>query len=162
MTRNKGIRTYINTMKRRDFIRNATAMAAVPALPVGALGATPVSAALLARAEHMAGLWVHTSANMMKQAFGLDDAASKALFKSMIENQIVAAPNSFGVAKAVVPCYENPAFVAKVNSLVQKARPISTAPIQDNALDLEDLDEKVAQLIEDHIEDAEHMQEDPS
>jgi len=137
-------------------------MAALPALPVGAFGSTPASAALLARAEHMAGLWVHTSANMMKQAFGLDDAASKALFKSMIDNQIINAPNSFGVAKAVVPCYENPAFVAKVNSLVQKARPVSTAPLQDKTLDLEKLDEKVADLIEEHIEDTDDMQEDPS
>lgn len=122
MTRNKDFNPHINTMKRREFIRNASAMAALPALPSVGVGAPQVPAALIAKAEHMAGLWVHTSANMMKNAFGLDQSTATALFNALLEKQIVTAPNCFGVAKAVVPCYENPMFAAKVDGLLRQAK----------------------------------------
>lgn len=134
-------------MKRRDFIRNATALAAIPAVPASVF-ATPVSAALVARAEHMAGLWVHTSASMMKNAFGLDDSSAKALFKTLMDKNIVANPNAFGVAKAVVPCYENPIFAAKVQSLASKARPVASTNMPETKLDLEKIKDTIESLSE--------------
>jgi hypothetical protein len=136
-------------MKRREFIRNVSAMAAIPALPVGAINAPPVSAALIAKAEHMAGLWVHTSANMMKNAFGLDQTTANSLFNALLDKQIVAAPNAFGVSKAVMPCYENPLFAAKVDSLLQKARPAPQAVQKPTAEKLKNIVKKVDQLLED-------------
>jgi hypothetical protein len=132
-------------MKRRTFIKSATTMASSAILPTSVFGAAPLSPTLVARAEHMAGLWVETSAQMMKKAFSLDSQTAHALFQTLINRNVVSTPNVYGVARAVLPCYDNPVFAAKVNRLMAKANPNTPISTQASHRELKNMTQRMKQ-----------------
>lgn len=126
-------------------------MATLPALPSQAFAGVSLSNALLSRAEHMTGLWVHTSATMMKNAFGLDDHTAQALFQKLRDKNVISAPNKMGVARAVLPYYDNPVFAAKVQRLLTKAASNPSLSPKESHQEFEQVAQKLKQNVERHI-----------
>lgn len=126
-------------------------MATLPVMPSQAFAGASISNALLARAEYMAGLWVHTSATMMKNAFGLDDRTAQALFQQLREKNVISSPNKMGVARAVLPYYDNPVFAAKVNRLLTKTASNHSFSPKASHQELKQIAQKLKQDVERQI-----------
>lgn len=115
-------------MKRRNFLKNAAALATLPALPVGTSATPlPVPAEAYAKAVHWAGLWVHTTAATYQNALGVDYPTATAVFKRLQADGILGLSDGIGVAKAVTPYYEIPQVAARLKKAMAKPVP-STAP----------------------------------
>ena len=106
-------------MNRRTFTQALLAMFAAPALPAR-LASAGISTELYAKAEYYSGLWVDTSPTMMSKAFSIDPDLAHRLFDQLRMNNVLGTPNSFGVAKAIVPYYDMPQHAARVNALINR------------------------------------------
>lgn len=135
-------------MKRREFIASVGAVAAVPMIPKAALAGTGIAPAVLARGEHLASLWVHSSATMFKNALQLDAKTATSLFDALTKQGVLGQANRFGVARVVVPYYETPAFLLRQRLAATKARiatSTSKSPNTDFAEKIETIGERILQ-----------------
>lgn len=108
-------------MKRRNFLKNATAFASAPLLPLKlAASPLPVSPEQYAKAVHWAGLWVHSTAATYKNMLGVDLSVGEAVFQRLQNDGIVGAVDASGIARAVVPHYELPEVAARLKKTMAK------------------------------------------
>jgi len=68
------------------------------------------------------GLWGHNSAAMLKYRFGLDEAAAQNLFQTLIERQVIGAPDAMGMSKVLISTQRNPFLAHKMADVMEKSR----------------------------------------
>lgn len=96
-------------MKRRTFLTNLAATAALPLVPFKALAAAAPTAA--AASMEQPYLWasfitrVHNNASpsMLQRLLKLDEGMAKQVYSELIKNNVVTSPNAYGISKAVNP-----------------------------------------------------------
>ncbi len=96
-------------MKRRTFLTNLAATAALPLVPMKALAAaTPGAAAASIEQPY---LWasfitrVHNNASpsMLQRLLKLDEGVAKQVYAELVKNNVVTTPNAYGISRAVNP-----------------------------------------------------------
>ncbi|MEM7439357.1 MAG: hypothetical protein AAF393_07150 [Pseudomonadota bacterium] len=104
-------------MKRRTFLQAASAAVATPALPIAANAAPVVAAAPAAAAQPY--IWaefvarVHNSASpaMFQRLLKLDEATANGVYRELLRDKVITAPDAFGISKAARP-YPHPPLKA--------------------------------------------------
>lgn len=94
MTRNTANVPHITYMKRRTFIKNATALAAVPMLPVRALAGAPVIATAVPNGARFWAIYMSTmhgtcSAKTLSNMTGLDMSAARNCLSKLISDGVI-------------------------------------------------------------------------
>jgi hypothetical protein len=96
-------------MKRRTFLTNLAATAALPLVPMQALAsAAPTAAAASLEQPY---LWasfitrVHNNASpsMLQRLLKLDEGTAKQVYSELVKNNVVTSPNAYGISRAVNP-----------------------------------------------------------
>ncbi len=96
-------------MKRRTFLTNLAATAALPMIPVKALaGMAPTAAAASMDQPY---LWasfitrVHNNASpaMLQRLLKLDPSVATRVYSELVKNNVVTPPNAYGISRAVNP-----------------------------------------------------------
>lgn len=111
-------------MKRRDFLKSTGAIATLPIIPAlpalaRATSVTAFAPETIARAVQWAGLWDESSAPLLKYRFDLSDTDADALFDHLVQTNVVAQPNSYGVARVLVSNLPNPFPANKLHDLLR-------------------------------------------
>lgn len=96
-------------MKRRTFLTNLAATAALPMMPLKALaGAAPAAAVASMEQPY---LWasfitrVHNNASpaMLQRLLKLDEGMASRVYSELVKNNVVNSPNAYGISRAVNP-----------------------------------------------------------
>jgi hypothetical protein len=95
-------------MKRRAFLTNLAATAALPMVPFKALASTTPAAAASVQQPY---LWasfitrVHNNASpsMLQRLLKLDEGVAKQVYSELVKNNVVTSPNAYGISRAVNP-----------------------------------------------------------
>lgn len=117
-------------MKRREFLKNTAAVAALPALPTKVFaGLSGISPAVYAKAVHYAKLWDTSVPEMYTSSLGLSHEQAQSLFDKLVTDQIILGPDSAGIARATLPYYKDPAMAQKIANILRKP---GTPPIGEN------------------------------
>ena len=96
-------------MKRRTFLTNLAATAAVPMMPMKALASVAPTAA--AASMDQPYLWasfitrVHNNASpaMLQRLLKLDKSMASRVYSELVKNNVVTPPNAYGISRAVNP-----------------------------------------------------------
>ena len=129
-------------MKRRTFLTNLAATAALPFVPMKALAAAAPTAATASMEQPY--LWasfitrVHNNASpaMLQRLLKLDEGMANRVYSELIKNNVVTSPNAYGISRAVNP------FPQPGMAHMQGQAASQTVKTSDKPVELKDISEK--------------------
>ncbi len=129
-------------MKRRTFLTNLAATAALPMVPLKSLAAAAPTAA--AASIEQPYLWasfitrVHNNASpsMLQRLLKLDESVAKQVYSELIKNNVVTSPNAYGISRAVNP-YPQPGLAHMQGQFSSQAVKTSDKSLKLNTSDTE-------------------------
>ncbi len=114
-------------MKRREFLRTASAAAASPMLPFS--GARSANAALYGKAVAAANSWAYMTIGNLKLALGVDDATGNELIDQLHADGILGETGVNGVAVSRKFLAENTKVVSATTKTVARVGGLKTAQV---------------------------------
>lgn len=150
-TRNCVVHPHLKQMNRRDFTRGLASLGLLPAMPLPAAGAaTTASTAATAMVDKMYFVGWYTarlnktcSSDVLMSELRVDGETARAIFRKLVKNGTVGAPDALGVSQTVDPLRRTTRRLSR--AATQTARASGKDPLRKTKRIIPEAGEKTAQ-----------------